>query len=203
MAVAQLSVDWRDVQNQTARLLSLADSLSGLEPNHRKLVAEITLVRLFLLFENSVASVSAKLLMGARYLDGSMPVRLVNARSRQHANELMKTYGRASPARLVWTQSSEIRQNLAFSLDSSDPFFNVILNNGSLFSDMRYVRNHVVHSNESTLKNFRKVVRKHYGGLKQGVSPGLILLTDRFGKRPLLKSYITAIRVLFKDLVRA
>lgn len=204
MAVARLIVEWREVQEQTTRLERLANSLSSLPPGHRKLVAEISLVRLFLLFENTLASVAAKLLMGADYIDGSPPRRLITARSRGHASDLMKAHGRPTPLRgLGWTQSSDIRDNLAHTLDALDPFFTVIANNGALFTDMRYVRNHVVHSNETTLKNFRKVVRKHYGGLKQGVSPGLLLLTDRIGRRPLLVTYIMATRVMFKDLVRA
>ncbi len=203
MAVARLSVEWREVQEQTTRLESLTNSLSSLNPNHRKLVAEISLVRLFLLFENTMASVAAKLLIGADYIDGTQPLRLVSARSRVHANDLMKTHGRKKATKLGWTQSSDIRDNLVHTLGPLDPFFTIVANNGALFTEMRYVRNHVVHSNESTLKNFRTVVRKHYGGLKQGVSPGLILLTDRIGRRPLLVNYILAIRVMFKDLVRA
>jgi len=203
MAAARLSVDWHRIHEQTTRLEGLASSLSNLQPRHRKLVAEIALVRLFLLLENTVSSIGSKLLTGAGYLDGTAPRRLVNARSRKHANDLMRTRARAKPVKLGWRQSADIRENLATTLDSSDPFFAVIANNGTLLTDMRYIRNHVVHFNDSTRTNFRKVVRKHYGGLKQGVSPGLLLLTDQVGRRPLLSSYILAVRVMVKDLVRA
>ena len=203
MPVPSLAVNWREVRHQTERLESLANSLTTLSPEHRKLAAEIILVRLFFLLENTVASVAAKLLIGASYLDGTSPDRLVAARSRQHANDLMKTHGREVGTKLGWNQSADIRGNLEFTLAPTDPFFGVIENNGTLFTDMRYLRNHVVHSNESTLKNFRKIVRKHYGGLRQGVSPGLILLTAKFGRRPLLDTYIISTRVMFKDLVRA
>lgn len=131
-------------------------------------------------------------------------MRLVNAQSRVHAYNLMKNYSRTKPSnRISWTQSPDIRDNLFHTLDHADPFFTTIANNGALMTDMRYVRNHVAHFNTGTRNNFRKLIKKHYGGLKQGVTPGLLLLTQRIGTRPLLITYILATRVLIKDLVRA
>ena len=68
-----LSTDWNRFTLETTRLEALVASLGDLSPRHRKLVGEIVMVRLFLLAENTVASVCTKLVCGARYLDGTSP----------------------------------------------------------------------------------------------------------------------------------
>src|SRR5207249_4260998 len=99
----------------------------------RKLVAEIVMVRLFLLVENTFASVGAKLLCGATYLDATHPGRLVTARSMAGAVTAMKTHGRSKPKNyLSWTKSKDIQDNLSLTLDAVDPFFAVVSKHGSL-----------------------------------------------------------------------
>jgi len=181
----------------------LLPSLSALEVAHRKLVAEIMMVRLFLALENTIAAVSAKMLTGAPYLDGTSPQRLVTVGTTGRAAEQMREFNRAQSRRLRWTQSSDIRKNLEFTLAGADPYFATVARHGAILTEMRYVRNQIAHGNSSTRDNFRKVVRQHYGGLKKGVTAGLILLTDALGPPSLLERYIITSRVMIKELVRA
>ena len=204
MSKPDLLVDWRRFRNESARLQGLVSSLEPLSLNHRKLVAEIAMVRLFLLAENTVASVCAKLLCGAAYLDGRSPKRIVSASSKSNAENLMKQYGRKKPKRhLSWTQSREIRDNLKNTLQSLDPIFIVITNHGSMLTEMRYVRNHIVHNSDSSRLNFRKIVRNYYGGLKRGITPSILLLTDALGSPPLVEKYLAYYRIFIGDLVHA
>jgi len=203
MAVPLLAVDSKEFSSQSLRLESLLISISVLPPNHRKLVAEIALVRLFLLVQNTIRSISAKILCGASYCDSSEPKCLVRSRTIRGAYDLMRSHSRSTPKkRLSWGESSEIRDNLELTLSETDPFFVTVMNHGTLLVDMRYIRNHIVHYNDTTLSHFRKMVRKHYGGLKQGITPGLLLLTTKLGTKPLLQQYLIESRVLIKSLVR-
>jgi hypothetical protein len=203
MPTASLSVDLKQFYFQTSRLNSLLPSLNNLPTNHRKLVAEIMMVRLFLIVENTIQSACGKLLCGAPYLDTTRPLLLVLARSSVDAFDLMRTHGRTKPKRsLSWTQSAEIRDNLRHTMDQNDLLFQTISNFGTLLTDMRYVRNHIAHKSSGTLENFRKLIRKHYGGLKPGVTPGLLLLTQGLGPPVLLEQYILASRIMIKALVR-
>lgn len=116
----------------------------------------------------------------------------------------MQVHGRIKPKHhLLWTRSREIGDNLRNTLDPADPLFVVIRNHGATMSEMRYVRNHIVHNNGATRKNFRNVVRSYYGGLRRGVTPALLLLTTAFGGKIVMERYLTYYRVLVKDLVRA
>lgn len=203
MPIPSLAVDRDEFHSQSIRLDSLLSSLSTLHIRHRKLVAEIVMIRLFLLVENTIQSVCAKLLCGATYLDGSQPQCLIKARSSFHAYELMRAHARPKPKRdLKWNKSTDIRDNLETTLAITDPIFITVVNFGVLLTDMRYVRNHIAHSNRNTRKNFRKLIQKHYGGVKNGMTPGVLLLTSSLGPPPLLKQYLLESRVLIKSLVR-
>ena len=204
MPTVSIAVDWRAFQQQSDALRDLTVSMHSLEPHHRKLVAEMIMVRLFLLGENSISSVCEKLLSGAEYLDGTSPKVLTRATSRSNAVTLMKSRGRGNPKRhLSWVQSREIRDNLRYTLQPSDPAFGVFIRNGARLTEMRYVRNHIVHKSSSTRDHFRNVVRNYYGGLKRGITPGVLLLTHALGAPPLVERYIGFYRILMKDLVRA
>jgi hypothetical protein len=116
----------------------------------------------------------------------------------------MKTYGRAQPkGHLRWTKSSDIRDNLSLTLDTADPFFAVCVRHGALLTEMRYVRNHIAHANAGTRTKFRTVITRYYGGVKQGVTPGLLLLTNAFGPDCLLNRYTTSTRVIVRETLRA
>jgi len=116
----------------------------------------------------------------------------------------MRSYGRKRSKRyLSWTKSQDIQDNLSQTLNPADPFFAVISKHGALLTEMRYVRNHIAHSNSGTRSNFRKVVSQYYGGLKQGVTPGLLLLTNALGPTVILDRYIVSSRVVVKELLRA
>lgn len=160
------------------------------------------MVRLYLLVENTLSSATAKMLCGARYLDTNAPVRLVTRASRVAAEDAMRNHGRLKSIELRWGKSKDIRENVRFTLAAVDPFHATVTKYGGLLTEMRKVRNQIAHANSRTRKKYRDVITKHYGGLKRGVSPGLLLLTDAFGPRCLLETYVVSSRVFIKDLLR-
>lgn len=115
----------------------------------------------------------------------------------------MQTHGRSRQWTLSWSKSSDIRENLKYTLDAHDPFLSTVVRHAWLLTEMRYVRNHAAHHNAGTRTNFRKVIKKYYGGFRKGVTPGLLLLTLAHGTPCLLEKYIISSRVLVKELVRA
>lgn len=115
----------------------------------------------------------------------------------------MRTYARHKSRRdLKWNTSTDIRNNLETTIATTDPIFVTVINFGTLLTDMRYTRNHIAHSNRNTRNNFTKLIRKHYGGVKNGVTPGVLLLTSSLRPTPLLKQYLLESRVLINSLVR-
>ena len=104
---------------------------------------------------------------------------------------------------MSWGHASNISNNLKHTFDSSDPIFHALSIHAPMLTEVRYVRNHIAHSNDLTRDNFRKVVRSYYGGLRRGITPGVLLLTEAFGTPIPLQKYIRYLRVFIKDVVRA
>ena len=94
---------------QSNKLLSLSRSLGLLPAQHQKLVAEIVLLRLFGLLENSLESICAKLCSGASYVDGTVPSVRAQQRSKSAAVHAMEVLGRSNPRRARWNDGADIR----------------------------------------------------------------------------------------------
>ena len=162
------------------------------------------MIRTFLLLDNTLAETAAKLVCGANYVDGSPSMPVVKARSVFHALDLMATYQRKKALwNLKWTREPTIRSNLQHTLQLADPFFATIAAFAAELNEMRIVRNHVAHGTRDTLKQFRTVVVRHYGTVRRGVNPAVMLLARHLGARPLLERYIISVRVFVKALLRA
>lgn len=198
-----LKRDWDGFVAQIDRLEDLSRGLLPLSSTHRRLVAEILMVRLFMLVENSIQTIAPKLLCGALYLDTSLPIRLVTPSSLKHAATLMETHGRPKARVLRWSKANEIRKNLELTLHLSDPVFIALAAVATVFNDMRNVRNHIAHNNAGTRSKFQSVVLRHYGARVRTVTPGLFLLSQRPGPAPVLTTYLAASKTFVKTIVRA
>lgn len=204
MPAPNLEVDWRRFQQQAGSLESLLPSLHSLPVSHRKLVAEMIMIRLVMLVGNTMSSACLKILCGTQYLDGASPLTIETATSMANARNLVRCYGRQqSRSRISWLSSADIRENLRYVILPCDPIYTAIDNHAHMLTEARQIRNHIAHRNDSTSRKFRSIVRAHYGGLKRGVSPGVFLLTDAFGIPVLLEKYIRYLRVFIREVVRA
>lgn len=196
-------LDYRIHDSETNRLLGLCGTLGNLDPAHQKLVAEIVLLRLFSLFENFISSVCIKLVCGASYADGTSPNLIIGAHSSQSARQLLKTYGRTRHRyTLTWSKASEIKENLKYVIDANDNVVNVVDRNGVIIDEVRRVRNRIAHNNEQSRRFYREIVRRHYGGYLNHITPGTLLLTPRIVPL-LLEQYIKKQRIVIKDVVKA
>ena len=198
-------VDWREFQIYTNRLDFLIRSTESLTAQHRKLIAELSMIQLALLAENSLDSICSKLLCGTRYLDGTSPNIIVQTPSISNARSLLRKHGRTRPITgiMSWGHASIICNNLQYTFDSKDPIFLALNNHSRTLTEVRFIRNHIAHSNDLTRRKVRNVVRSYYGGLRKGVTPGVLLLTEAFGTPIPLQKYIRYLRVFIKDVVRA
>lgn len=94
---------------QSNKPLSLSRSFGLLPAQHQKLVAEIVLLRLFGLLENSLESICAKLCSGASYLDGTVPSVRAQQPSISAALHAMEVLGRSNPRRARWNDGADVR----------------------------------------------------------------------------------------------
>ncbi len=195
--------DFAEIFGVTDRLMLFMPTISAIEVGHRKLVCEIVLIRLFLALENSTKSIFSKLACETPYLDGSQPVVLHPSKTMKGAIGAMQTLSRPKHRQLRWTDSKEIRENIRFIIASNDHCYSVVTSFAAKLTEMRYIRNHIAHNNETTRKNFHKIVRRRYGSLRKDMTPGTMLLSKRGGNNPLLEDFIHVARAFIKDLTKA
>jgi hypothetical protein len=196
--------DYAEFTAETKRLTALLASTSQLDPKHRKYIAEIALVRLAILIENSMKSVFCKLSCGATYIDGSAPTLLAQQRNAPAAISAMQNHGRAKfRYRLPWNDGAEIRENIKFLIDPSDRCNADLVTHASFLTDIRSIRNHIAHRNDNSRTNFVKLIRRYYGAKVPGVTCGNLLVSPRVSpNRPLLETYIISANVMIKEIVR-
>jgi hypothetical protein len=200
-----LLIDYSDFRAETARLTALLASTTALAPAHRKFIAEIALLRLAILIENSMKSVFCKLICGATYFDGAAPSLLVQQRNIPAAVNAMQNLGRQKTRNsLPWNDGAEIRENIRYLIDPTDQCHQVLVNHASYLTEIRYIRNHIAHRNDKSRTNFVKLIRRYYGARARGITCGNLLLSPRVSStRPLLETHIVRANVMMKDIVRA
>lgn len=198
----RLDVDYRDFVQRTNRLGDLRLNLSPLQPRYQKLVVEVLFLRFFGLLEKTIESIIVKILCGALYLDASSPLVMIAANSALEAQYNMTSVGRKKRLfYLKWTQVSEIKKNVIYLVDPSDHFIATLdIYNASL-EEMRHVRNHIAHRTSSTRVKFKPVVQRYYGAYVNSITPGTLLLSQRFIP-PLVDRYFATARILIRDLIR-
>ena len=183
--------------------MSLLGSTLGLSPPHRKFIAEIALLRLAILIENSMKSVFCKLACSADYIDGSAPTLLSPQRNTPAAISSMQSFNRQKFRNsLPWNDGAEIRENIQFVIDPSDRCNQELKNYASFLTEIRWIRN--PHRNDNSRKNFVKLIRRYYGANVPGITCGNLLVSPRVSPtRPLLEKHIATANVMIKDIVRA
>ena len=195
--------DFAEFFRVTDRLILLMPTISAIEVGHRKLVCEVVLIRLFLALENSTKSIFSKLACETPYIDGGQPVMLHPSKTMKGAINAMEKFSRPKHRQLSWTESKEIRENVRFIIASNDHCYSIVTSFAVHLTEMRYIRNHIAHNNETTRKHFHKIVRRRYGALRKGMTPGTMLLSKRSGNNPLLEDFLHVTRSFIKDLTKA
>jgi hypothetical protein len=175
---------------------------SASEALEQKALAELLLLRLFYRLETFVEDVTIRICCGAIYADGTVPAKLIACKSRTSAITNMKSTSRAKAIELKWTMEADIKKNVQYVLDSTDPFFATVTSHGAELDRLRRTRNHIAHGNPDTSRKFRPVVKHHYGATLPSVTPGVMLLSNRFSPDLLDQAFVFA-RVFARDLVRA
>lgn len=199
-----LADDHTAFAKETARLTDILASTASLTPAHRKFIAEIALLRLAILVENSMRSVFCKLVCGATYIDGSAPILLAQQRNIPAAIAAMQNFNRPKLRySLPWNDGAEIRDNIRFLIDPADQCHQQLKNYATFLTEVRYLRNHIAHRNQNSRRNFVKLIRKYYGARVPGVTCGNLLVSPRVSpRRPLLVTYLITANVMMKDMVR-
>ena len=197
--------DYQAFRAETTRLTNVLASTAGLSPAHRKFVAEIALLRLAILIENSMKQTFCKLACGAQYIDGTGPIVLALQRNIPAAVSAMQSLNRLKfRYSLPWNDGAEIRDNIQHLIGVADPCHQRLIAYAGFLTEVRWIRNHIAHRNENSRTNFVKLIRRYYGAKVPGVTCGNLLVSPRVSAhRPLIDKHIASANVMMKELLRA
>lgn len=181
------------------RYLAIAAKVSLIEDHEmRKMMAELVMMRLFDDLQELIQGVALRLACGAAYSDGSVPnLQVPSFSSTGQAMVAFETLGRPRMKHTKWSKTSYINDSVKHVLDSSGHFNAACNAIGSDLNEMRVVRNRIAHSG---VPEYREIVKRYYGAYRNNVSPGVLLLSPRFG---LLTVYIMRAVAIANSLCRA
>ena len=203
--MVSLGVELDRVDKQVNFALSLLATLPTLKGLSRHYIAELTIVRIFALFESVVEESACRLVCGATYSDGTPPqlLRPRPTRGVFRALDAMRHYNRNNPrVYLRWNKPADIRANLDMLLPPSEHFITTLHGHGKLIADLRKVRNHIAHANQGTRTKFQQVVVNYYGAKVSSLTPGKMLLSPRFTPS-LAEQWCKGTRIILREALRA
>lgn len=180
---------------QTRALDSLRAGAASLTATHQRMLAELILVRLAVAMENALSQGLYRVGAGRELPDGTFANTLFPASLLITAQRRL----RAGRPKMTWLDASDVCDALRAVLDPSDKTITNLRKHGLVLSQIRKVRNHIVHKNRTSLPQFQSVVRTVYGAKLNSVTPGQLLLTPRSAPQCLLEKFLTGARIAVKE----
>ena len=201
MPIPKLQITIRNSHQAIDKLRLFRRESQNLEAKYQHFIAEMIMLRLFSIFEDSVAEIAYKLASGAAYANGGLPTLTSQAGSMAGARGLFLNHGRAKPVQnLKWTKSKYIRESVQHVISATDPFIGSAQRNGNIIDEMRKVRNVLAHNTTSARTDYKKVVRQAYGA-NVHIVPGAFLSSTRRTAVCNLDRYLSSTKLVLVDMI--
>ena len=197
-------VSHREFIAQADRLRALAVHVPAFAADYQVLLAEMIAIQLFYFFESTVESIAAKLISGAHYADGVVPVITQAATSIDDALTNMRTVGRHKPKGILkWNRASEINGNVKYVMATTENFCAACRNHAARINEVRIVRNHIAHNNAGTKREFESVVRRRLGAVPRRLPrPGAFVLREFTPGTTLIVEYVVTLGAIIRDVAK-
>lgn len=197
-------VSHRDYVAQADRLRELAAHMPALAANYQVLLAEMIALQGFYFFEGAIESIAAKLVCGANYADGVVPVITHPATTIDDALVYMRTVGRPKPkGMLKWNKTSEITGNVRYVMASNEHFCVACRNHSARINEIRMVRNHIAHNNPGTKSDYATVVARRLGAAPTRLPrPGAFLLREFTPGTTLVVEYVVTLGAIVREAAK-
>jgi hypothetical protein len=200
MPQPKLSISIRNSSSAIDKLHQYKRESEALQSKFQHFIAEIIMLRLFSIFEETVAEIAYKLAAGANYTNGNPPALHQQAGSISGARSLFLSYGRRSPVQsLKWTKARYIRESVQHVISSTDPLILNAQYHGNTIDEMRKVRNVLAHNTSSAKSDYRNVVISTYGA-RVNITPGAFLSTTRRATTANIDRYLIFTKIVLNDM---
>lgn len=200
MARPNLNITIQNSTLQIDRLHQHQLDCARLEAKYQHFIGEMIMLRLFSIFEDTVAELAYKIAAGAFYINGSSPLLLKKAGRTRDSRALMMNHGRIRPVdNLKWTKPKFIKESVQHVISPAEPFILNAQVHGQIIDEMRKVRNSLAHNSTSARADFKQVLRQIYG-FNKNVSPGVFLISTKHHRVCNLTRYIGSTKLIIQQM---
>ncbi len=196
MALPNLAITLREAHAQIDRLQHHKVDAERLDAKYQHFIGEMIMLRLFTIFEDSVAELAYKIAAGGKYLNGTSAALIIRASRAQDSRALFLSHGRTKPIyNLKWTKAKYIRESVDNIIPATEKFITTAQAHGQIIEDMRRVRNALAHNTTSARSDFRDVIRQTYGA-HINLTPGVFLISTKRTKICLINRYLSSTKAI-------
>ncbi|KQM55655.1 hypothetical protein ASE80_00965 [Pseudomonas sp. Leaf15] len=200
MALPSLRITIQNSAQQIDKLHAHQIDCEKLEAKYQHFIGEMIMLRLFSIFEDTVAELAYKVAAGGLYLDGSSANLIKRAGRTQDARYLFLTYNRPKAKdNLKWTKAKFIRESINNIIPNNESFIINTQAHGQIIDEMRKVRNALAHNSPSAKSEFKDVLRVIYG-FNKNISPGVFLISKRHHNICNLTRYISSTKIVLQTI---
>lgn len=200
MAAPTLTATLKYANSQIERLQRYKNEAEALDARYQHFISEMIMLRLFSVFEDSIADIAFKITAGAKYINGKTPEISVKARRTADSRGFLLTHGRAKPeSNLKWTKAQYIRESVEYVIPTTECFVINAQAHGQLIDEMRRVRNVLAHNTKSAKNDFKVVTRQVYGA-NIPITVGAFLTSKRRTNQCNIDRYLLASKAVIAAL---
>jgi len=164
-----------EVSNATKLLDKIENNPGVLHQPQVDFVFELAFLKMFIAWEQFLENTFVRYMCGASSLSGKKPIRIVSVR---HLDDALRViYGGRPYA--GWTSVEVVVDRANSFFASGEPYATPLHSAAVELSDMKRIRNHIVHHSNKSGEDFTKLLVNTYGFRPQGMTAG------RFLRRPL------------------
>ena len=200
MALPNLSITIQNSAQQIDKLHAHQIDCEKLEAKYQHFIGEMIMLRLFSIFEDTVAEIAFKIAAGGLYLNGASANLTIRAGRTQDARNLFLTHNRVKiKDNLKWTKAKFIRESVDNVIPANESFIINAQAHGQIIDEMRKVRNALAHNSPSARAEFKDVLRVLYG-FNKNISPGVFLISKRHHNICNLSRYISSTKLVLQTM---
>lgn len=183
-----------------SRINTFLQKGQSIPPSMRGFVAEILMLRLFSILEESVRETACRVACGVAYRNGTVATPIRRCANLTDAINQFKTYNRRQVLQnLRFTNFSQTRKSVINIIPNGEPFLAKLGLHSVDFDEMRKVRNHIAHRYRNTYLDYKQIIIHRYGAyIKQ--TPGVFLISTTRSPRSKIEEYYIKIKVIINDI---
>jgi hypothetical protein len=134
-------------------------------------INELSFLKLFVSWEHFLEEVFIRFMCGAKNSAGLPQEKYVNPKSLKHALEMIKQKQRYAD----WTIGSDVIDRATLYFKEGEPFSTVLGGSLAYLTEMKTIRNRIVHESKEAEEAFRNLIRQKTGHVAQGIVAGKLL----------------------------